>query len=212
MNEIDFVKIIGREGPGSWVPVIKKTLVHSTVNPEKEAKIFVNVEWDRIKDAQSLVVFGLGGGFHISELLSRKEFQISVIEANGSLVKAMIEKWPELLNRIDVFADFPPFQLAAELQQSGAFSQTYALLKHPASIRLYPLFYKALLQFLNERTLSRLRELSQQNERLSKFFDSLDISEDQLLTLPMVEAALVRRGTGLDKEALIWMAMRELVI
>jgi len=124
----------------------------------------------------------------------------------------MIEKWPDLLNKMDVFADFPPFQLASELQQSGAFARPYALLKHPASVRLSPLFYKSLLQFLNERTLSRLRELTQQNERLSRFFESLDISGDQLLTLPMVEAALIRRGTGLDKEALIWMAMRELVV
>jgi hypothetical protein len=210
--EIDFVKVPGLDGPGSWVPVVNKTLMHSNVNPSKEAKILVDVEWERIKDAQSLVVFGLGGGFHIQELLNRKKFQISVIDANGTLVKAMLERWPELLNQIDVFADFPPFQLAAELQLSGVFSQRYALLKHPASVRLSPLFYKSLLQFLNERTLTRLRELTQQNERLARFFDSLDISGDQLLTLPMIEAALIRRGTGLDRESLIWMAMRELVI
>ena len=210
--ELEFIQIQGQDGAGSWVPVVNQTLIHSTINPTKEASLLLDKEWDSIKGARSIIVFGLGGGFHIAELLKRGSFEVFVIEAEKKLISAMQLKWPELMAQIEVFADFPAHQLVGELNQLGAFSNTYAILKHPASVRLNPIFYRSIQHILNDRTLHRLREMASKNDRLSRFLDSLDINRDQILTLPMVEEALVRRGTGLDREALIWLALRELVV
>jgi hypothetical protein len=206
--ELEFIKL----EDNSWIPLLNKTLIHSAVDPRKEASSFIDHEWDKLKDVQTVIVFGLGGGFHVAELLKRKNFDVYVIEAEGSLIAAMNERWPELMKQIDVFADYPSGQLVREMQVAGAFNHTYAVLKHPASVRIAPLFYKTIQQVLNDRTLCRLRELVGSNEGLSQFLDSLDINRDQILTLPMVEEALIRRGKGLDKEGLIWMTLRELVV
>src|ERR1700721_2060247 len=99
-------------------------------------------------------------------------------------------QWPELMNQIDVFADFPAHKLVDELNQAGVFSSTYSILKHPTCVRVNPIFYKNLQQILNDRTLCKLREMAAKNDRLSRFLESLDINHDQILTLPMVEEAL----------------------
>jgi len=206
--ELEFIRL----EDNSWIPLLNKTLIHSAVNPQREASSFIDHEWGNLKDVQTVIVFGLGGGFHIAELLRRKNFDVHVIEAEGSLIPAMNERWPDLMKQIDVFANYPSGQLVRELQDAGAFTHAYAVLKHPASVRIAPLFYKTIQLVLNERTLFRLRELVGSNEGLSQFLDSLDINHDQILTLPMVEEALIRRGKGLDKEGLIWMTLRELVV
>jgi hypothetical protein len=206
--ELEFIRL----ADNSWIPLLNKTLIHSSVDPHKEAAQLVDHEWERLKDVHTVIVLGLGGGFHIAELLKRKNFNIYVIEAEGALIAAMSERWPELMRQIDVFADYPSGQLIQEMQSSGAFTHTYATFKHPACVRVAPLFYKTIQHVLNDRTLFRLRELAGQNEGLSQFLDSLDINRDQVLTLPMVEEALIRRGKGLDREGLIWMTLRELVV
>jgi hypothetical protein len=210
--ETEFIQIAGKEGEGSWVPVINQTLVHSSVNPIKEAKFLVDSEWEKIKDVKSIIVFGLGGGFHIAELLKRRNFDIFVVEAHRKLIEAMNLKWPSLMAQIEAVADHPPHLLMEFFQKSGAFAKPYAIFKHPASLRISPLFYKSVSQTLNDRTLSRLKDLAKENKKLTAFFESLDINHDQILTLPMVEEALIRRNSGLDREALIWLTMRELVV
>ena len=54
--------------------------------------------------------------------------------------------------------------------------------------------------------------MAEGNEGLVRFLSSLKINDDQILTLPMIEEAMHRRGTGLEREGLIWMTMRELML
>jgi hypothetical protein len=207
---MDLEFLMGRTN--QWVPILNGLLLHSSVDPAREAASFVNQEWPRIKDVQSLIVFGLGGGFHIEELLRRKKFDIIVVEAEKSLAQAMKEKKPELMKRIETLAGITPAQIYQEAGIIRAVSRSYAHVRHPASQRAAPFYYGPVLQVLSQRTLSRLCELSEGNPRLNQFLKSLNISTDQILTLPMVEEAMVRRGQGLEREGLIWMAMRELVV
>jgi hypothetical protein len=197
---------------GKWIPIVNGALLHSSVDPVKEASIWVDREWERIASVKSLIVFGLGGGFHIEELLKRKNFDIVVIEAERTLALAMREKNPQLCARVEILAGCPPAQITIEPTVVNAVGHSYGLLRHPASQRATPYYYSSVLQILNERTISRLRQLSETNKPLLQFFDSLDINSDQLLTLPMVEEAMVRRGSGIDKEGLIFMTLRELVV
>ncbi len=195
-----------------WVPIVNGTLLHSTVDPYKEARDLIDLEWDRISTVQTLIVFGIGGGYHIEEILSRKSLNIVVVEAEKDLAQAMAEKKPELFKKIEVLSGFPPAQIYLESKIISALSSSYAILLHPASMRVSSYYYNAVSQVLNQRTLVRLRELSQGNPNLNRFLKSLNISEDQILTLPMVEEAMARQGSGFDREGLIWMTMRELVV
>ena len=197
---------------GKWIPILNGTLLHSTVDPQKEAVSLVDREWERIASVKSLVVFGLGGGFHIRELLNRKKFEIVVIEAEKSLALSMREKDPELCGEIELLAGFPPPHIFSEASFVNAMRHSYAIVRHPASVRAAPYYYSSVSQIFSERTIIRLRQMCEGNKPLVQFLDSLDISNDQVLTLPMVQEAMVRRGSGLDKEGLIFMTLRELII
>jgi hypothetical protein len=197
---------------GKWIPIVNGTLLHSAVDPQKEAAAFIDREWDRISLVKSLVVFGLGGGFHIQELLKRKKFEIVVIEAEKPLAQSVKEKNPELCAQVEILAGFPPPFIFSEASFVRAVGQSYAVVKHPASMRAIPYYYTSVSQIFNERTVSRLKQLCEGHRPLLQFLDSLDISQDQVLTLPMVQEAMVRRGSGLDKEGLIFMALRELIV
>ncbi|MDZ4678111.1 MAG: hypothetical protein SGI74_11465 [Oligoflexia bacterium] len=188
------------------------TLLHSSVNPEKEAISFIDAEWSKINSLKSLIVLGVGGGFHIRELLKRKKFHIVIIDSNRELVDAIIEKQPEFLGSAEILAGVPPAQICREPSVIKALSGSYCILRHPASVRVAPFYYTAISQILNQRTLTNLRELSQGNIPLQRFLESLNIASDQILTLPMVEEAMSRRQSEMEKEGLIWMAMRELVL
>lgn len=195
-----------------WVPIVQGNLLHSTVDPIREAKTFIDRHWKQIENVQSVVVVGLGGGFHIEEILQRKKVHIVVIECLKDLVVAIADKQPQLMKQLDVLASVPPSQLILEPTLLKALSHSYFILKHPASLRVHHYYYAAVIESLSSRTLLGLKELSQGCPSLNQFLDSLDICGDQTLTLPMVEEALVRRGSGLEKEGLIWMALRELVV
>lgn len=206
--DLEFVQCAG----GSWIPIVNGNLLHSSVDPEREAQVFIDREWQRIAPVKSLIVYGLGGGFHIAELLKRKNFDIVVVEAEKTLALAMREKNFAVCAKVEILAGVPPAHITSEIPVTSVMSHSYAVLRHPASVRASPYYYTAVSQILNERTLARLRQLSESNKPLVQFLDSLDINREQILTLPMVEEAMVRRGSGLDREGLIFMALRELVI
>ncbi len=124
----------------------------------------------------------------------------------------MREKNPELCGKIEILAGFPPPHIFTEPNFVNAISRSYAVVRHPASMRASPYYYTSVSQIFNERTVSRLKQLCDGHKPLIQFLDSLDISQDQVLTLPMVQEAMVRRGSGLDKEGLIFMALRELIV
>jgi hypothetical protein len=195
-----------------WVPIANGILLHSSVDPEREAAQLVEREWASLSGVKSILVMGLGGGFHLEELARRHDGPIVVIEAEKEMAQAMAEKNPELMGKIEVLAGVPPAQIPREEEIISVLSASYSVFKHPASFRISQYYYTAVMQTLNDRTLRRLRQLSAGNTKLQQFLDSLSISNDQILTLPMVEEAMARRGQGLEREGLIWMTLRELVV
>lgn len=210
--DIEFLSGSTKDGTKYWVPVANGRLLHSFVDPFKEAREFVDQEWDRIKLVRSVLVFGLGGGFHIAELLRRKNFNVVVLEAFPNLVRDVVEKNREMADQIEIIAGLPPAHVHKEPAVIEVLGHSFAILKHPASWHAAPFYYSAVTKILNERTLKALRQFSEKNPSLKKFLDSLEISEEQTLTLPMLEAAMIRRGSGIEKEGLIWMTLRELVV
>jgi hypothetical protein len=206
--EVEFL----RSRTGSWVPVVQDTLLHSTINPEAEAKNFIDSQWVNLKNAKSVIIFGLGGGFHINELLTRQAFEIVVIENSRELTRQLQEKSPKLFESIDVLSGLACDMVFKEPEIIKACSTHFTLLQHPASFRRAQFYYSSILKALNQRTVTGLRELTKGNEKLNRFLSSLDINGDQLLTLPMIEEAMHRRGTNFEPEGFIWMAIRELIV
>jgi hypothetical protein len=205
--ELEFLK----SRTNSWVPLVEGTLLHSSVDPEREAENFIASEWDNLKNVRSVIVLGLGGGFHVQELLKRKAFDVVVIEASKNLVVQIGEKNPHILETMTLLAGLATDLIFKDSDILVACSRSFTVLKHPASFRLQHFYYAAILKEFNRRTINGLKKTSKGNEKIVHFFESLDINGDQLLTLPMIEEAMQRRGTGLGQEGLIWMTMRELI-
>lgn len=194
-----------------WVPLVDGKLLHSSVDPVREAKQFVDSLWSRIQNSQSLIVFGLGGGYHISELLSRKEFNIVVVELCHDVIQHMEVRNKNLMSKIEVVSTIG--ESIGEIDSLlEAMASSFSLVTHRPSFSLFPERYETILEQINSRTAGKLVELTKQNQRLNRFFKSLNLEDHQIVTLPDVEGALNKRGEGLDKEGLVWMTMRELVV
>ena len=194
-----------------WVPILNGTLLHSSVDPVKEAALWVEKEWAYVKDAKNVIVLGLGGGFHIQELINRGKNNILVIEGSRELVLAMTEKNPDLMRLVVCLGGVPPGQLCHETELLEHMAGSFAILKHPASIRVNPFYYTPTMQVLTERSFHALKEMAKENSGLTAFFNTLDLQSSDTIDLPTLEKAMIKRGTGLDREGLIWMTLRELV-
>ena len=136
----------------SWVPLIDGILLHSTVNPEREAREFISNEWSLLKDTKSVIVFGLGGGFHVQELLARKDINIVVIEASRELASQMEAKNLKLVSQVTLLAGLPPDLVFKDAAITKCFASSFSILKHPASCRIFSSYYISILKELNRGT------------------------------------------------------------
>jgi len=195
-----------------WVPIVNGMLLHSSVNPVKEAKAFVDQVWDRIGAVHNVVVMGMGGAFHIQEMLNRGKKNIYAIESNTNLVKAVLEKNPDLNQSVTIVTGANASDIHQDPRILKAVSQSYSVVYHPPSVGLDKEFYQCISDNLSQRTLRRLRELTRDNSQLNHFLNSIDLTDHQVITLPMMERAIKRKGSQLDREGLIWMTLRELVV
>jgi len=196
---------------GGFVPVLDGKALHSTVNPKLEAEKLVRDEIEHLSGVRTVVVLGLGGGYHVEELRKAVPATVLVIEAEKDIALAVQDKNPGLLEEVQVIAGLSPSLLATEKDVLKAMSGGFGFFKHPASLRMRPAYYKSVLQMLTSRAFGSLKTLSSENPDLAKFFSSLEISEDENATLPRIEEAIQRRTQPLDEASMIWMALRELV-
>lgn len=196
----------------SWIPLVNGILLHSSVNPKREAKQFIDQVWDRVSGVKNVVIFGLGGGYHINELLNRGKENILVIESSTQLAEAVLLKNPDLTSRVKVLSGVGPEEIHQHPEILKVLASSYGVIYHAPSVQLNKEYYSSVSDALSQRTLRRLRELTKENKSLNHFLEAIDLSEHQLVTLPMMEQAMKRNGSPLDREGLIWMTLRELVV
>ncbi len=207
MNEIEFIK----SKDEFWIPVIDKKTLHSTVNPILEAEKLIREDIGRWMEAKTIIVLGLGGGYHIDELKRVVAGQIVVIEASEKLARSVQEKRPEVFENVEVLAGFSPGLLLKEEAILNSFSNSHAIFRHPASLRIAPDYYRSVQEILGSRSLPTIKNLSARNWELKNFFDNLNWVESEDVTLQKMATQIQNSSNKLSDASMIWLALRELV-
>lgn len=107
--------------------------MHSTVNPETEAKILVN----EVSACEKYMVIGLGLGYHIMELLNRfPESQVIVLESEINLIKLSMkyQNWTKYLQSLQLEIVYNP-DISELIKQTGYLQQPYELLVHYPTVQ-----------------------------------------------------------------------------
>ena len=107
--------------------------MHSTVNPETEAKILVN----EVSACEKYIVIGLGLGYHIMELLNRfPESQVIVLESEINLIKLSMkyQNWTKYLQSLQLEIVYNP-DISELIKQTGYLQQPYELLVHYPTVQ-----------------------------------------------------------------------------
>ena len=207
MDCLEFIESRG----GHCVPVFEGRALHSIVDPILEAEKLVQTDIARLSRLRSVIVLGLGGGFHVDELLKTVPGHVIVIEAEKTIALALRRRTPHVFEKTTIIAGESPSKLAVSPEILDALSGSFGFFRHPASIRQRPDYYGSVTQLLTARTATQMTHLSRYNSNLSSFFSSLNLMPEEILTLPALESAMKRRGTGLDDASMIWLVLRELV-
>lgn len=107
--------------------------MHSTVNPETEAKILVN----EVSVCEKYIVIGLGLGYHIMELLNRfPESHVIVFESEINLIKLSMkyQNWTKYLQSRQLEIVYHP-DIAELMKRTGYLQQPYELLVHYPTVQ-----------------------------------------------------------------------------
>lgn len=107
--------------------------MHSTVNPETEAKILV----DEVAVCEKYVVVGLGLGYHVKELLNRfPESRVIVLESESKLIKFAMEyqDWTEYLCSKQLEIVYDP-DISNLIKTTRNISQPYELLVYYPTVK-----------------------------------------------------------------------------
>lgn len=81
---------------GHLVPIVDQIFLHSIYDPMKEAEVFVESHATEIENNPSVLILGLGFGYHAIQTLERlkqihgSKAQLIVVEANQQLVERFI--------------------------------------------------------------------------------------------------------------------------
>lgn len=136
------------------VPVINGVHLHSIYNPEREADGFVSASEDHLKKKSSLLVFGLGFGYHLTKIETRMKalyndnYQIFVIEPNTDLYNKWKDLKPNLLSpRVKVVSYKEVKDFYKDKELVSFLSEKPSILPHPASFQLNESFFKTFMTY-----------------------------------------------------------------
>lgn len=84
------IKVIAAKN-GSQTIIVNSISLHSKYNPESEAKTFLDSNQHVFKDKNTILVYGMGLGYHIEELLNRvsPETSIHVFDIDEEVTKVV---------------------------------------------------------------------------------------------------------------------------
>ncbi len=121
------------------VPVIDSVTLHSRYDPVNEAHKFVQ-KIDILKKGPGMV-FGLGFGYHIKELLKKRSGRLLVIEPSMDLFKRFLEQieLDDFGGQLEFYIDESPAHVASIIP-----SKNFIIVEHPPSIRLNEVYFSRL--------------------------------------------------------------------
>jgi len=126
---------------GSPTISVDGTLIHSRYNPRQEAAKLVNAACGPLSG--TVIVFGLGLGYHLQELLNRGADRVIVVEAREDVARAALDSATvEQPEKYLLFIGRDPSDIARDPAVVEAVAGGAERFKHPASVRLAPAYYE----------------------------------------------------------------------
>jgi hypothetical protein len=180
----------------------------SAFNPTKEAHGWINHHQEIWRDCETIIVLGVGCGYHLRALKSASGAKILALDRDKKIIQAALRIHPLELSESEVAVLAPLTEISAHPAFIQATRGSYAVLVHEASAFVRPELYQSAKDFLLGRTAEGLRWVLQ--NRGQKVGD-LPVQAD-LYSLKNLDFILKKQIEG---ELPLWPlahAVRELII
>jgi len=189
---------------GSQVPCLNGVYLHSLFKPKNEAKKFIDKYGEKIKKANSALIFGLGFGHHVDEVLERNpNINIVIIEAHQELIDRFFEhrSFPENVN---IFC----LKEYKSLYQTEAFVNFLiskpVIINHEASFLMAPKEYRNFLSYRAPGLSKDYKELLQDN-----VFEGLALEEN--LNLRSNFEKIANKKSNFEKSHMLQFFLKEVL-
>lgn len=201
------------------VPVINGVHLHSCYNPKKEASIFISKYLDQIAKSKHVIVFGLGFGYHVFNLIETLEkihgnnYKIIIIEPCLVLLSEFRQHFSLQNNNVLIYCEQDIADLFSDSMLMEFIADQPLIIPHPPSFNLFKQYYNDLLTLKVpdsigfQTTLSRVPEIKNylltQNQELNLYsFLHQDLLQKKSLQnmdfLAMALSEITKRSTQIN--------------
>ena len=199
-----------------FVPRVEGLLLCSSIDPVIEGRKWAEKATEKDAPYEVYFVMGLGGGYHVSALAQmHPNAEIIVIEPSRDLEKELLSRRGPLPQNVTIVAGKKVEDVKSNVFFSSGLKSIYRVLKYPTSFRLHRDYFETLEKFLLARDPEILSEHLENRPSLREFFKSLKLNSEDVSTKPLtvidIASAIRARSKTLEREGMIWMALRELV-
>jgi len=208
MNESNLEIKLSKEG--FPVPVVNGIHLHSIYNPQREAETLASKFEDTIKSKSTILILGLGLGYHVHTVLSHlskyfEEYQVAVIEPNSELVDYVTSENLVDQRYVEIYSSQDLDQLYANTNLIDILRSQPGIITHPPSFNINESFYRQFLSYKAPKQIKFLRNTCQQNQ-LKDFFDQFD----QNLTFEGISKDLQISDSPLSEEDMLFIALENM--
>lgn len=195
-------------------PILKKDgrALASTFDPKKEASDWVDKAVQSADPRDTLVILGLGSGYHVAELANRRSRQpLLVVECDSEITAKAREIHPDL-HQITIVCE-PEWR---RLQEYGPIQDTlgncFKLFEHGPSLHLHREYFQNVVRFFIGRDVESFLLQLKTRPDLYALFDSYRIGaiRDEVISVKTIQS-LFKPEAGNSTERRLWRVLEELV-
>lgn len=194
---------------GSTVIRQQGRLLASLVDPQAEARDWIDRQTALLKDVRTIFVLGLGCGYHVNELAARFSAGVVVLEFYSEIctMTQSIHSFDAARVKIECL------QNSRQLRQNEvvrrAIAQSFLIVRHGPSMLAQPQFYSECQKQLLGRDWGSL-SWQWQLRGLPSLDPQIQIGNDQALTIHDLEQTELVQDSE-ERERMLIKALRELV-
>lgn len=199
---------------GDAIPRWDGRLVSSKVDPWKEAETWIAARAARIHDAGTVLVFGIGGGFHVARLGQLYPGKpMIVIEAEAAFLSSPSPLIRDLVQQIPVHAGVDPPALLGLADVQTAVKDVYAVLRHPPALRISPMYYQRASAVLLGREAECFNNLSRIRGSACRLPSSPRPPDEPAAAISVrtIVDVAVPAAAAVTEETRAWLCLRELL-
>ena len=200
-----------------YIPVIEGVHLHSSYNPEKEAKTFVEKYRDEgLKKSSNVLVLGMGFGYHLKALYDigcrlHENFNIQVIEPNKTTYNEFQKHKPVNLENTNIqfFVGVEIEELFHNISFVNFLVDKPLVIAHPASFNLYGEYFRKFLSYRSSNHIGHYKNHIQSNRLREYLFENT--AQDSNKTLNQFIGKYLQKRTPIkDENDLFFLFLSEL--